>query len=85
MTDKELIQQAVDTMEGLFDVSGDSGKVSIRQLGAIMEAIEPWVMLTDDEIYDEICKIHAEPSSDSEMIAFARDIQAEFIAKQTKK
>jgi uncharacterized phage-associated protein len=65
MTDKELIQQALNSMKVLFNVSGDSGKVSVRQLGAITEVIEPWVLMTDDEIYDEICKIPEEPSSDS--------------------
>lgn len=37
-----------------------------------------WVMLTDADIYE----MYVEPISDSEMIAFARRIQAAFIAKQ---
>ena len=38
-----------------------------------------WVGLTDDEIYE----MYSEPTSDSEMIAFAREVEAKLKEKNT--
>jgi hypothetical protein len=39
----------------------------------------PWVGLTDDEIYDS----YNEPHSDSEMVAFAREVEVKLKEKNT--
>jgi hypothetical protein len=63
MTDKEVMQQALDALRGLFGIHSDSGGVAVWRLGgssAVKDAItalrsqleQPaaWQGLTDDEI-----------------------------------
>lgn len=63
MTDKELMQQALNALEGLFAGNRESGGVAVWRLGgsyAVKEAIDAlklrlkqpaaWVGLTDEEI-----------------------------------
>ena len=40
MTDKELMRMALDTLQGLFGVYGDSGGVAVWQLGGSHEPKE---------------------------------------------
>jgi hypothetical protein len=67
MTDKEIMQQALDTLRGLFGIHSDSGGVAVWRLGgssAVKDAItvlrsrieQPviateWIGLTDAQIY----------------------------------
>jgi uncharacterized UPF0160 family protein len=64
MTDKEIMQQALDTLRGLFGIHSDSGGVAVWRLGgssAVKDAItalrsrleQPaaWQGLTDEEIH----------------------------------
>ena len=50
---------------------------TLRQ--ALKQQPSAWVGLTDDEIYD----LYNEPRSDSEMVAFAREVEAKLKEKNT--
>lgn len=92
---KSILEGGVYQITG-YVLSNEDGKRAIIDMGAVrwiekdamwnlmhgpnnQPGIAPeWVMLTDADIYE----MYVEPISDSEMIAFARRIQAAFIAKQ---
>ena len=81
MTDRELLQQALDAMNNVKDMAWDSDSVAGRKL---IEAIrtrlaqpeKEWIGLTDDEIKNSM-------RGHNTQVEFARAIEAKLKEKNT--
>ena len=67
----------VQKMRESFEQSVTDPENQPSQYGTVL--MKEWQGLTDDEIYD----LYSEPCSDSEMVAFAREIEAKLKEKNT--
>ena len=63
----------------LYPEIKDGETISVEYLETTPQPQREWVGLTDEEIYDS----YNEPRSDSEMVAFARAIEAKLKEKNT--